>query len=124
MGIEYYNTVDSDATLSYSKSGKTANFGVTVPAIELTIGQNKSLTYRMRATINVQTNTDWQSNRYYFSFVIKYTNGTLTINADYLLFNVEGYLSLAAPRESCTITLGSIVGDSTVSILDDTIYID
>lgn len=124
MGIEYYNTVDSDATLSYSKSGKTANFGITIPAIELTIGQNLSKTYRVRATINVQNNTDWQSNRMYVAYTFRYTNGVLTISADTLLFNTQGYLSIASPRETCTITLGSIVGDSTVSILDDTIYID
>lgn len=124
MGIEYYNTVDSDATLSYSKSGKTANFGITIPAIELTIGQNLSKTYRVRATINVQNNTDWQSNRMYAAYTFRYTNGVLTISADTLLFNTQGYLSIASPRETCTITLGSIVGDSTVSILDDTIYID
>lgn len=125
MGIEYWNTTNNDATLSYSKSGKTANFGVTVPAIQLTIGQNLTKKYSMRATINVQTNTDWQSQRYYFSITIKYTNGTLTVNAEHLLFNENGQdLRIAAPRETCTITLGAISGDSTVSILDDTIYID
>ena len=124
MGIEYYNTVDSDAALSYSKSGKTVVFEVTVPAVELTIGQNKSLIYRMRATINVQANGQWQSNRCYFVITIGYTNGILTVYAERLLFNASGELSLASPQESCNITMGNIAGDSTLSILDDTIYID
>ena len=124
MGIEYWNTTNNDATLSYNKSGKTTTFTVTVPAIQLTIGQNLTKRYSMRATINVQTNTDWQSNRYYFTITIKYQNGTLTVNAEHLLFNEERSLSIANPTETCTIELGAIVGDSTVSILDDTIYID
>ena len=124
MGIEYWGTSEQDATLSYSKSGKTANFGVAIPAIELTVGQNLTKKYSMRATINVQNNTNWQSQRYYFSITFKYQNGTLTINAEHLLFNEERALSIANPTETCTIELGAITGDSTVSILDDTIYID
>ena len=124
MGIEYWGTSEQDATLSYSKSGKTANFGVAIPAIELTVGQNLTKKYSMRATINVQNNTNWQSQRYYFSITFKYQNGTLTINAEHLLFNEDRALSIANPTETCTIELGAITGDSTVSILDDTIYID
>lgn len=124
MGIEYWGTSAQDATLSYSKSGKTANFGVAIPAIELTVGQNLTKKYSMRATINVQNNTNWQSQRYYFSITFKYQNGTLTINAEHLLFNEDRALSIANPTETCTIELGAITGDSTVSILDDTIYID
>ena len=78
----------------------------------------------MRATINVQNNTTWKSQRYYFSITFKYQNGTLTINAEHLLFNEDRALSIANPTETCTIVLGAITGDSTVSILDDTIYID
>ena len=124
MGIEYWGTSAQDATLSYSKSGKTANFGVAIPAIELTIGQSLTKKYSMRATINVQNNTTWQSQRYYFSITFKYTNGTLSVNAEHLLFNEDSALSLASPRETCTIELAPITGNSTVSILDDTIYID
>ena len=124
MGIEYWGTSEQDATLSYSKSSKTANFGVAIPAIELTIGQNLTKKYSMRATINVQNNTTWQSQRYYFSITFKYQNGTLTINAEHLLFNEDRALSIANPTETCTIVLGAITGDSTVSILDETIYID
>ena len=124
MGIEYWGTSAQDATLSYSKSGKTANFGVAIPAIELTVGQSLTKKYSMSATINVQNNTNWQSQRYYFSITFKYQNGTLTINAEHLLFNEDRALSIANPTETCTIELGAITGDSTVSILDDTIYID
>ena len=124
MGIEYYNTVDSDATLSYSKSGKTANFGIAIPAIQLTIGQNLSKTYRIRATINLQTNSQWQSQRLYQTYTYRYTNGVLTISLETMIFNQGGALSIASPTETCTIELGAIAGDSTVSILDDTIYVD
>lgn len=124
MGIEYYNTVDSDATLSYSKSGKTANFGIAIPAIQLTIGQNLSKTYRIRATINLQNNTTWQSQRLYQTYTYRYTNGVLTISLETMTFNQGGALSIASPTETCTIELGAITGDSTVSILDDTIYVD
>ena len=124
MGIEYYNTTDSDATLSYSKSGKTANFAVVVPPIVLTIGQSLTKKYSMRATINVQTNNDAASNRVYFSITFKYINGTLTISAEHLLFNEDRELSIANPRETCVIEMGSISGNSTLSILDGTVYID
>ena len=124
MGIEFWSTSERDATLSYSKSGKTANFGVVVPAIELTIGQNLTKRYQIRSTINVQNNTDWQSQRLYDTYLFKYENGTLSVSIDRMYFNQGGALSIANPRETCTIELGTITGDSTVSILDDTIYID
>ena len=53
-----------------------------------------------------------------------YENGTLSVSIDRMYFNQGGALSIANPRETCTIELGTITGDSTVSILDDTIYID
>lgn len=124
MGIEFWSTSERDATLSYSKSGKTANFGVVVPAIELTIGQNLTKKYQIRSTINVQNNTNWQSQRLYDTYLFKYENGTLSVSIDRMYFNQGGALSIANPRETCTIELGTITGDSTVSILDDTIYID
>ena len=124
MGIEFWSTSERDATLSYSKSGKTANFGVVVPAIELTIGQNLTKKYQIRSTINVQNNTNWQSQRLYDTYLFKYENGTLSVSIDRMYFNQGGALSIANPREPCTIELGTITGDSTVSILDDTIYID
>ena len=124
MGIEFWSTSERDATLSYSKSGKTANFGVVVPAIELTIGQNLTKKYQIRSTINVQNNTNWQSQRLYNTYLFKYENGTLSVSIDRMYFNQGGALSIANPRETCTIELGTITGDSTVSILDDTIYID
>lgn len=124
MGIEFWSTSERDATLSYSKSGKTANFGVVVPAIELTIGQNLTKRYQIRSTINVQNNTNWQSQRLYDTYLFKYENGTLSVSIDRMYFNQGGALSIANPRETCTIELGTITGDSTVSILDDTIYID
>lgn len=124
MGIEYYNTIDNDATLSYSKSGKTANFGVAIPQIELTIGQNLSKTYRVRSTINVQTSANWQSQRLYDSYTITYTNGVLSISIDRMYFNQNGALSIANPRETCIIEMGYISGDSTLSILEGAVYID
>lgn len=124
MGIEYYNTVDSDATLLYNKSGKTATFGITIPTTTLTIGQTLSKTYRVRATVIVDNGDRWQSNRVYYSYSIEYSNGNLHVYADALLFNTEGSVSIAAPRESCTITLGAITGQSTLSTLTDTIYLD
>lgn len=124
MGIEFWSTSERDATLSYSKSGKTANFGVVVPAIELTIGQNLTKKYQIRSTINVQNNTNWQNQRLYDTYLFKYENGTLSVSIDRMYFNQGGALSIANPRETCTIELGTITGDSTVSILDDTIYID
>lgn len=124
MGIEYYNTVDSDATLLYNKSGKTANYGITIPSITLTIGQNLSKVYRIRATVIVENSTGWESNRIYTTYAITYTSGVLRISADALLFNNEGYVKIAAPRETCTITLGAIVGESTLSTLTDIIYLD
>lgn len=124
MGIEFWSKSERDATLSYSKSGKTANFGVVVPAIELTIGQNLTKKYQIRSTINVQNNTNWQSQRLYDTYLFKYENGTLSVSIDRMYFNQGGALSIANPRETCTIELGTITGDSTVSILDDTIYID
>lgn len=124
MGIEFWSTSERDATLSYSKSGKTANFGVVVPAIELTIGQNLTKRYQIRSTINVQNNTDWQSQRLYDTYLFKYENGTLSVSIDRMYFNQGGALSIANPRETCTIELGKITGDSTVPTPDDTIYID
>lgn len=125
MGIEYYNTVDSDATLLYNKSGKTATYGITVPTITLTIGQNLSKIYRIRATVIVDNGDRWESNRLYLTYSFEYTNGTLHIRADEVNFNApSGYVSIAAPRESCTITLGAITGQSTLSTLTDTIYLD
>ena len=124
MGIEYYNSTDQDATLAYSKSGKTATFSITVPTIQLTIGQNLSKSYSIRATVNVEIGSEYASNRVYEAYTINYTNGILSISADALLFNREGYLSIANPQETCTIELGAITGDSTLSILDDTVYID
>lgn len=124
MGIKFWSTSERDATLSYSKSGKTANFGVVVPAIELTIGQNLTKKYQIQSTINVQNNTNWQSQRLYDTYLFKYENGTLSVSIDRMYFNQGGALSIANPRETCTIELGTITGDSTVSILDDTIYID
>ena len=41
-----------------------------------------------------------------------------------MLFNSDRALSIASPQETCTIELGAITGDSTVSILDDEIHID
>lgn len=124
MGIEYWGTSEQDATLSYSKSGKTANFGVAIPEIQLTIGQNLTKKYSIRATINVQNNTNWQSQRLYETYLFKYENGTLSVSLDRMLFNQGGALSIASPQETCTIELGAITGDSTVSILDDEIHID
>ena len=124
MGIEYYNTVDSDATLSYNKSGKVATYGVTLPSFTLTIGQSFSRIYRVRATVIVEGASKWQSNRMYLEYSVNYANGVLKIYADRLIFNVSGVVSEAAPRESCTISLGAIVGESTLSTLTDTIYLD
>ena len=124
MGIEYWNSQNTDAALSYSVSGKTANFGITIPTRELTIGQNKTVKYSIRATVNVENATNWQSNRVYCSYTFKYTNGVLTISAESLLFNSEGNLSIANPRETCTIELRPIIGESSLSILEDTVYID
>lgn len=124
MGIEYWNTRDSDAALGYSMSGKTVYFGIQIPAVELTIGQNLSRKYSIRATVNVQNPTNWQSNRLYCTYEIKYTNGILKITANRLLFNTEGDLNIANPQESCTIAIRSITGDSSLSILEDTIYMD
>ena len=124
MGIEYWGTSEQDATLSYSKSGKTANFGVAIPEIQLTIGQNLTKRYSIRSTINVQINSTWQSQRLYDTYLFKYENGTLSVSLDRMLFNSDRALSIASPQETCTIELGAITGDSTVSILDDTIYID
>lgn len=124
MGIEYYNTVDSDATLLYNKSGKTATFGITIPTTTLTIGQTLSKTYRIRATVIVDNGDRWQSNRIYCSYGVEYSNGNLHVYAEDLRFNTEGSVSIAAPRESCTITLGAITGESTLSTLNDLIYID
>lgn len=124
MGIEYYNTVDSDATLLYNKSGKTANYGITIPSVTLTIGQNLSKTYRIRATVIVANDAHWWSNRLYCDYTISYSNSTLRITASRILFNASGDVSSAAPRETCTITLGAITGESTLSTLTDTIYLD
>ena len=124
MGIEYWGTSEQDATLSYSKSGNTANFGVAIPEIQLTIGQNLTKKYSIRATINVQNNTNWQSQRLYCTYLFKYENGTLSVDLDRMLFNFDRALSIASPQETCTIELGAITGDSTVSILDDEIHID
>ena len=124
MGIEYYNTVDSDATLSYNKSGKVATYGVTLPSFALTIGQSFSRIYRVRATVIVEGASRWQSNRIYLEYSVNYANGVLKIYASRLIFNASGDLSEAAPRESCTISLGAIVGESTLSTLTDTIYLD
>lgn len=127
MGIEYYNTVDSDATLSYNKSGKTASFGINIPAVELTIGQNLTKTYRVRATINLQRDlgdvVKWQSSRVYVEYIIRYTSGVLEISAETLLFNTDRSLSLGNPTETCLIRLGSITGNSTKS-LNGTLYFD
>jgi hypothetical protein len=127
MGIEYYNTVDSDATLSYNKSGKTASFGINIPAIELTIGQNLTKTYRVRATINLQRDlgdeVKWQSNRITTEYTIRYASGILEISAETLLFNTDRSLSLGNPTETCLIRLGSITGNSTKS-LNGTLYFD
>lgn len=124
MGIEFWSNSERDATLSYSKSGKTANFGVVIPSIELTIGQNLSKKYSVRSTINVQTNTTWQSQRLYDSYTITYNNGTLSISIDRMYWNQNGALSIANPTERCTIEMGAISGYSSISILEDTIYID
>lgn len=124
MGIEYWGTSEQDATLSYSKSGQTVNFGVAIPEIQLTIGQNLTKRYSIRATINVQNNTTWQSQRLYCTYLFKYENGTLSVELDRMIFNLNGALSIASPQETCTIELGAITGNSTVSILDDDIHID
>jgi hypothetical protein len=60
----------------------------------------------------------------YLEYSVNYANGVLKIYADRLRFNVSGVVSEAAPRESCTISLGAIVGESTLSTLTDTIYLD
>ena len=118
MGIEYYNTTDSDATLSYSKSGKTAYYGIAVPDITLTIGQNLTKSYSYRATV-ILDNT--ASNRNTCTLTITYADGTLAISVDQIrLYNAV----LGSAVETCTIELGSITGDSSLSILDNTIYID
>ena len=124
MGIEYYNSPDTDATLTYNKSGKTATFGVTIAPFTLTIGQDLSKTYKVRSTVIVDNGDRWQSQRLTSTYSFSYTNGVLTVSADTMIFNTNGALSIAAPREVSTITLGDIVGESTLSTLTDTIYLD
>ena len=124
MGIEYYNSPDTDATLTYNKSGKTATFGVTIAPFTLTIGQDLSKTYKVRSTVIVDNGDRWQSQRLTSTYSFSYTNGVLTVSADTMIFNTNGALSIAAPREASTITLGAIVGESTLSTLTDTIYLD
>lgn len=124
MGIEYYNSPDTDATLTYNKSGKTATFGVTIAPFTLTIGQDLSKTYNVRSTVIVDNGSSWQSQRLTLTYSFSYTNGVLNVSADMMIFNTNGALSIAAPREASTITLGAIVGESTLSTLTDTIYLD
>ena len=124
MGIEYYNSPDTDATLTYNKSGKTATFGVTIAPFTLTIGQDLSKTYKVRSTVIVDNGSSWQSQRLTLTYSFSYTNGVLNVSADMMIHNINGALSIAAPREACTITLGAIVGESTLSTLTDTIYLD
>lgn len=125
MGIEYYNSQDTDAQLSYSKSGKTANFGITIPALELTIGQNLTKKYSTRETVHFQRNgADQGGNRVYSSFWVIYENGRLEIKASPMLLNTGGGAAQANPVESSTANLGEIIGESTLSILEDAVYID
>ena len=123
MGISYYSSPDTDAALSYGISGKTVTFGMTVPTITLTIGQNSSKTYKTKATVKVQNSTNWERNNIYSTTKITFSNNVLTITAEEL-FDSGGYLDIANPTESSLIQLDSIRGYSTLSTLTDPLVID
>ena len=124
MGIIYWNSPDTDATLGYSCSGKVVSFSMTIPQITLTIGVNQTLTYKTRATVKVQApGQAWERNSEYATTTIKYSNGKIKITAQRLFLD-GGYLPTAGPITQNSITIEAINGYSTTRIEVGTKYID
>lgn len=124
MGIIYLNSPNTDATLGYSCSGKVVSFSMTIPQITLTVGVNKTLTYKTRATVKVQAPGQvWERTSEYATTTIKYSNGKIKITAERLFLD-WGYLPSAGPITQNSITIGAINGYSTTRIEVGTKYID
>lgn len=124
MGLIYWDSPNTDAALSYSISGNTVYFTMTIPKITLTIGVDHTLTYKTRATVKVQApGQTWERTSQYATTTIKYSNGKIKITADRLFLD-EGYLPTAGPITQNSITIGEIKGYSTIRVEVGTKYID
>lgn len=127
MGIIYWNSPNTDATLGYSCSGKVVSFSMTIPEITLTVGTNLKRTYTTRATVKVEIDTgggtQWERQSWYATTVIDYKNGKIKITAERLFLD-DGELNYAWPITQNSISIGAINGYSTTRIEVGAKYID
>ena len=123
---------DTDATLTYSliKTGNV-NTGVTYtvafPDIELTVGQDTTLHYALKARMYVvYANSSWRYLNYYSDTYINYVDGVITLSLDAPMpaASVSHWYPTVSPVTTSVYTLGGIEGESTLSILGDPTYID
>lgn len=132
--FEYMSTSpDTDATLSYSTilSGSTVvgvTYTIVFPDITLTVGQDESLQYDLKARIYVTYNNggSWRYVNCYSSQKINYTDGVLSMHLEAPMGAalITRYISAVSPVTTSLYSLGGIEGESTLSILGDPTYID